>query len=314
MATKFHAPSPWVEIKAAAQGAKSYIAVPFLGKGAAELLSVAADSVLVTRFTREAVRAAQVDPSEVVKFIRRGVSVFNQEDLHAKIYVFPRKAFVGSANASKTSQRLVEACIETTDSDIVRQARDQVRSLASDLITLEYAKSLIPLYPKDGERYFGVPKRTAERRAQEKERFWICPLHKDDIDDHAVRADRLGVKVARATMAADKSTKLDKIFIDGRVPFKESDWLLQRFNSGRGYEFVCPARIVHIEPYRVGRASKAVVYLDVPKRQPNVSSTEVRASLPNLVSKLCYATTNDRQLKAEGDVASVKRLWSAFRA
>lgn len=208
------------------------------------MLPVATGSVLVTRFTREAIKAGQVDPKEVIKLIRKGVSVFNQAYLHAKIYVFPRKAFVGSANASKNSQGLIEACIETTEPAIVQQARNYVRSLDSDLVTLEYAKSMVSLYPKDGERHFGMPRKTELKLKSEQDIFWISPVHEIKFDDEANRADRAGSKVAKAKMAENKSTRLTKILCDNAVEYKEGDWILNRQNVGRGFDFECPGRVV----------------------------------------------------------------------
>lgn len=314
MATKFHAPSPWPEIKAVSKNAKAYIAVPYLGKSASAMLQVAKGSVLITRFTKDAVKAGQVDPREVVKFIRKGVSVFNRADLHAKIYVFPRRAFIGSANASRTSEEKIEACIETTDPAIIRQAKEYVRSLDSDLVTLEYAKSMVDLYPKDGERYFGAPQKTAQQSTQDQTLFWLCPVQEGDIDDEAKQADRTGSKVAKAAMAKDKSTRLSKTFSEGSVPFNEGDWILNRKKVGQGFEFECPGRVVHVARYKVKNGSEAIVYLEHPKRQKSISSTEIRKGHQELVAKLCYPTESERKLRSASDVAKVMRLWSAFRA
>ncbi|MGV0952898.1 MAG: hypothetical protein ACOYBR_01160 [Fluviibacter sp.] len=314
MATKFHAPSPWPEIKAVAKNAKAYIAVPFLGKAAAAMLPVATGSVLVTRFTREAIKAGQVDPRQVIKLIRKGVSVFSQADLHAKVYVFPRRAFIGSANASKTSEGMIEACIETTEQVIVQQARDYVRSLGSDLVTLEYAKSMVNLYPKDGERYFGVPQKTALQRAADQEHFWIVPVYEEDYDDEARRADRAGTISAKAEMSKDKSTRLSRIHSDHAVQYEKGDWILNRQTVGRGFEFECPGRVVHIEPYEGNKGWEAIVYLDHPKRQSSISSTEIRKSHKELVEKLCYSHHRDRKIRSASDVANIKQLWCAFRA
>ena len=51
---------------------------------------------------------------------------------------------MGSPNVSKTSQGLSEACIETTDLGLINDAKSYVKELCGDLITAEFAKSLIP--------------------------------------------------------------------------------------------------------------------------------------------------------------------------
>lgn len=278
------------------------------------MLPVARGSVLVTRFTREAVKAGQVDPREVVKLIRSGVSVFNQRDLHAKIYVFPRKAFVGSANASKTSEGLIEACIETSEPAIIKQSRDYVRSLDSDLVTLEYAKSLVDQYPKDEERYFGAPQNSSRQSTGEFERFWISPVVEEDYDAETRRADRAGTKVAKAAMATNKPTRLTKVLTEGPGEYAIGDWLLNRRRVGRGFEFECPGRVVHVERFEGKAGWNALVYLEHPQRQRNVSSADIRKVAKELVAKLCYPTDADRRLRTASEVAKVKRLWPAFRA
>lgn len=85
MTLKFHAPHPWPQIKKYAAKQKSWVAVPFLGKGSAIDLPITEGSVLVTRFNRESIKAGQVNPSEVLKLINRGVQVYNYSSLHAKV-------------------------------------------------------------------------------------------------------------------------------------------------------------------------------------------------------------------------------------
>lgn len=315
MVIKFRAPSPWQSIKAAAQESRAYVAVPFLGKGAATMLPISSGSVLVTRFTQEAVKAGQVDPREVVKFIRSGVSVFSQADLHAKIYIFPRRIFVGSANVSKTSEGLMEACIETTEPSVVAQAREFVRSLASDLVTLEYAKSLIGMYPEDGERYLGVPKKTARERAADIERFWVSTVEDVSFTAEVRRADRVGSKIAKKVMTGGADTSLEKLLWHGLVPFRLGDWVLSRFKVGRGYKFDCPERVIHTESVPDSDDGASIIYLERIKKQGSLSSTELRASHKELVSKLCFPGDDEpRRLTSARDVAAVKQLWSAFRA
>lgn len=314
MATHFHAPSPWSAIKTCSKGARAFVAVPFLGVGAADMLPISEGSVLVTRFTQEAVKAGQVDPREVVKLLRRGVAVFSRADLHAKIYAFPRRVFVGSANVSKTSEGLQEACIESTESEIVRQARDYVRSIASDLVTLEYAKSLVDDYPKDGERYMGVARKTTRQSNEEKEQFWVISVQEVSLKGHVREADRAGSKRALEAIASNK-TSLEKLVWDGPVIFRPGDWVMSRYAVGRGYEFSCPERVIHIESVPLTEVETSIVYLERIKRQRRVMSTDLRRDHPDLVPKLCVEWRDaQRKVTADRDVVAIKQLWPVFRA
>jgi hypothetical protein len=58
------------------------------------------------------------------------VEVHSVENLHAKVFVAGARALVGSTNVSFTSATgLVEALLETSDREPVRQCRDCVKSL-----------------------------------------------------------------------------------------------------------------------------------------------------------------------------------------
>src|SRR6266567_7372820 len=106
MATEFISARIWPRLRrlAKTRRRRGYVAVPFLGTGAAKRLPLKRGDVLITKFDLATVRAGQVNPSEVVAFIKRGVEVHSVANLHAKVYVFGRVAFVGSANVSASSE------------------------------------------------------------------------------------------------------------------------------------------------------------------------------------------------------------------
>ena len=314
MGMKFHAPSPWESIQKAAEGARAFVAVPFIGKGAAKMLPVSTGSVLVTRFTRESVKAGQVDPREVIKLIRRGVGVFNRPDLHAKVYVFPRRAFIGSANVSRTSAGLVEACLETTDRQTIFEAREFVRSLSSDLVTLEYAKSFVSLYPKDGERYFGVPLRARKAALADSGRFWVSPVERVEFSAEEQEAARLGRVKARKALSESAGRTLVELAWHGRHEFRPGDWVLRRFNAGRGFQFECPERVVYVQPVNGGGGRRRIVFLERMKWQRDLSSAVIRTSHKELVAKLCFEGDRPRRLVSERDISRIRRLWKAFRS
>lgn len=314
MALKFHAPSPWHAIKEAANNSRAQIAVPYLGENAAEMLPVTAGSVLVTRFTRDAIQAGKVDPREVVKFIRRGISVFSQADLHARIYVFARKAFIGSANVSKASEQMVEACLETTDTKTVQASRKFVQSLNANPVTLDYAKSLIDLYPSDGEPKYVAPEKSAEEDHSIKEKLWIVPVGVTEFSDDVKDIDRKGTKNATQQHAETSKTKLEKILCEGKLEFEKGDLALFRYGHKRGFKFDCPGRIIHLEPVGTGKNRDTIAYVELIKWQRSLGSRELRVNHKDLFAKLCYRSDQIKQLDSPADVARVLRLWPAFRA
>lgn len=111
------------------------------------------------------IRQGSTDPKVVVRLIKKGVEVYNQPNLHAKIIVGADVVIVGSANASRRSglwlkkpkravATLKEAEIVTSDASVVSDARRFVSSLfePSKLISPEDAKALVKLFRLDAPK------------------------------------------------------------------------------------------------------------------------------------------------------------------
>lgn len=109
----------------------AFVAVPFVSVGAVRLLPLAKGSVLVACINESSARAGHISPKDLVAMCRRGVQLFDNPKLHAKVYVFPRAAVIGSSNVSRTSRSLLEeACVLLRDPALVAQARQLVQRLA----------------------------------------------------------------------------------------------------------------------------------------------------------------------------------------
>lgn len=109
----------------------AFVAVPFVSVGAVRLLPLAPGSVLVACINKASALAGHVSPKDLVAMRRRGVQLFDNPRLHAKVYAFPRAAVIGSSNVSRTSRNeLEEACVLLQDPVLVRQARELVQGLA----------------------------------------------------------------------------------------------------------------------------------------------------------------------------------------
>lgn len=298
---KFHAPNPWIEIKKWAPKQKSLVAVPFLGKNAANLLPITAGSILVTRFNDETIKSGLVSPIEIIKFLKRGIKVHSDSKLHAKVYVFGKRAFVGSANVSNSSQSSSEACIETNDIQVVQQAREYIASLTSNLVTLEEAKSKLALYPKDGERLFGVKAIKGIQR-----RVWIVPLGKNDFTDEQMDAMNRGIPIAKKKSLDTSKFKLDG-FINDDDRLMVGDWIIQRFNYKSGFLFECPAKIIYIEP--VEGSKENFFFLDKPKRIRDISSTVVKQKMGGKSSIAIYKSSSNRLIKSDKTAQELLWLW-----
>lgn len=122
----------WREITAAAKKAsRADVAVAYFAEGAAELLPLKKGSRLVVDASLRSVRAGASCPDELLKLQSAGVAIYSAPNLHAKVFAFPRQAFIGSVNAShRSASLLTEAVVVTRDLEIVSGVRRFVGDLA----------------------------------------------------------------------------------------------------------------------------------------------------------------------------------------
>lgn len=116
----------WSTVTDACRAAKQPVraAIAYLGVDAPDLLPLGDGDILVTNAGRDALQSGATHPDALATFVERGVDVWSNEWLHAKVLVVGRRAFVGSANASLRSARdLIEAACVLTDPAAVRSAR-----------------------------------------------------------------------------------------------------------------------------------------------------------------------------------------------
>lgn len=127
--------SPWVTVSEAVSEArgKVWAAVAYIGVDGHTALPLKQGDLLVCDCSKQAVRNGSTQLSGVKDFVDAGCSVYSVEGLHAKVVVLPKRAFVGSMNASESSRnRRIEAAFVATDAQVVAEARRFVKDLASD--------------------------------------------------------------------------------------------------------------------------------------------------------------------------------------
>lgn len=127
--------------------AKCMVAVAYFGQGAKKLLPLKAGSVLVVDCDKRSVKGSRTCPFDLLALIRKKVEVHSCSNLHAKVFVFGKRAIIGSCNASKLStDYYLEAAVETTDPSVVSQCRDFIQRLRGDQISPKYAKELCKIW------------------------------------------------------------------------------------------------------------------------------------------------------------------------
>jgi hypothetical protein len=149
MSTDFIHSGIWATLTKAARASsqRCYVAVAYFGKGACKMLPLKEGSRLVVDASDLAVKSGQTCPQDLIDLQAIGVEIYSVRNLHAKVFVLGRAAFIGSANASNRSKnQLVEAVIRTTDRLVIEASRQFVNDLRGQELTPEVLKRLNKIY------------------------------------------------------------------------------------------------------------------------------------------------------------------------
>lgn len=257
----------WKEItRAARAGKRAYVAVAYLGKGAGRLLPLGPGSQLVVDASDAAVKHGQTCPAELNALRKGGVSIYSVANLHAKVFVFGKQAFVGSANASNHSANaLVEAVVRCTDAKVVKAARAFVQSLCGDELGPAEIKRLAKLYrpPKflggTGDGPGNGPKMP---------RLFLAQLVPADLPKGSEAASAKGEKEAKRKLKHRKTHLADDFWRRGDCPFGLGSQVVQVVDEGKGRVMVsAPGKVIHRRKWSNGRRRITFVYLEVARRQ-----------------------------------------------
>ena len=218
---------PWPAITSAVDSANGRVraAIAYFGTDSYELLPLKEGDTLVCDVSEGAVKSGSTNPTALKKFVKRGVDVWSFESLHAKVVVLPKRAFVGSANASRnSSERLFEAVIETTDTDEIRDLRAFVNNLCVkpiDLTELERLEKFVPKRPRPSP-----VARDLLELPEDLDRLEVLSLTKDDWSISETEAWKRGDKEARKKPKRRYSGfQVDNVSVD--EPLEEDLWVVQ---------------------------------------------------------------------------------------
>ena len=256
---------PWPAITSAVDSANGRVraAIAYFGTDSHELLPLKEGDTLVCDVSERAVKNGSTNPTALKEFVDEGVDVWSYEGLHAKVVVLPRRAFVGSANASRnSSERLFEAVIETTDTDEIRDLRAFVNDLCVKPIDLKELTRLKPLIPKR-PRPSPVARDLLEL-PENLDRLEVLSLSKYKWSASEVRAWELGDKKARKEAKRRYSGfRVNEVSVD--KPLDEGLWVVQVVD-GRA---LSPGVVVDASSYR----NAHVVWLARPNKVAKRSFT-----------------------------------------
>lgn len=275
----------WTLLAKSAKSCKSpaYVAVAYFGKEGSKLLPLPAASRLVVDASEHAVKSGQTCPEDLRAELDRGVRVYSVPNLHAKVYVLGRQAFIGSPNVSRSSAgQLIETLIATKEAKVVADARRFVKGLCLHRLTPELLKKLAKLYrPPKGGRFKGR-KRGVDRKAilPRIPRLKLAQLELIDYSAKEQEIHEAGLRVAKRKMTRRPHMGLESFQYIGRIVFSPNDVVIQITDEGNKRSLVSPpGNVIYVRRYRKARGVASFVYLELPKDKRRRDLRKVLGSL-----------------------------------
>jgi len=283
MSTVFITQDIWPQLTKAARGSQQRcaVAVAYFGAGASRLLPLRKGSRLVVDASERAVASGQTCPADLIKLLKRGVSVYSVPNLHAKVFVLGRAAFIGSANvSSRSASQLVEAVIRTTEPSAVRAARQFVQGHCLHELTPTVLKRLTKLYRPPlvpgGKRGKRAARQTFRRPTLP--RLLLAKLHLEDWSERDQALHDAALVVAKKRREHPRSFELESFRCTGKCAYRRGDVVVQVTGEGGGSVLVTPpGNVLHVRTRRDGRRQVSFVYLERPARRRRPVKTLARA-------------------------------------
>ncbi len=314
MPTRFHHTRIWKEITASARKQRGFVAAAYVGKAGYKLLPLRSGSVLVADFSEGAIKSGQTCPDAILDFIRQGVRVFSWQGLHAKVFCFGSKAFVGSTNVSSHSANILkEAVIETTDRATVRSIKDFVLTLIGDEVSELQAKQMRAIYR---------PPMFAGKRAGRKTKhrpqsvIWTIPLVHEDFEEEVERQDKASTPKARKRILNVRRFELDRFHWTGgsfvrRLELNQRVLMVTKHRNGTTW-LSSLARVVYIRRFQVAGRQHALVYVELRRDAKEKNLKRAKQLLGRLGSRLSRLG-HPRRLSDPTEIYSLSQLWHAAR-
>lgn len=243
--------------------ARADIAVAYLGKGGADRLKgLPSGSWLVVNASLAAVKTGATSPSELLKLHSRGVKIYSAETLHAKVYVFPQRVYIGSANiSSNAADKLDEAAVCVTDAALIRKARKFVH----DLPKVWLGPKELALLEKEYRPPRVVGARGRRAGAIRGPKVWFETFAREDPPLGSEKELATRTKTAKAKLQDARFFDTDSLWYRGNQRYREGDTVVIVDQVGGNRKLVCPpGRVISAFQWSNGNTSRWFAILEVP--------------------------------------------------
>lgn len=273
MSTAFITQDIWPQLTKAVRGSRQpcAVAVAYFGAGAGSLLPLPKGSHLVVDGSERAVASGQTCPADLSKLVKRGVRVYSVPNLHAKVFVLGRAAFVGSANVSnRSASQLIEAVVRTTEPIVVRDAQRFVRENCLHELTPTVLNQLAKLYRPPlvpgGKRGKKTPKATFRRPTLP--RVLLAQLQLEEWSETDQATHDRALVVANKRRKHPRSFELESFRLEGKCIHERGDVVIQVTDEGSGRVLVTsPGTVLHVRTRHDGKQQVSFVYIERPAQR-----------------------------------------------
>jgi hypothetical protein len=247
------------------------VAVAYFGAGASRLLPLPKGSRLVVNASERCVASGQTCPADLIKLVKRGVAVYSVTNLHAKVFVLERAAYIGSANVSNNAaSKLVEAVIRTTEPGIVRAARKFVQQHCLHELTPSVLKRLAKLYrpPLIPGREGGKRQGNTKSTSPSLPRLILTQTESENWSKRDQALHDAAMAVAKKRRERPRSFELESFRVTGRCIYQRGDVaILVNDEGGKDRLVAPPGNVLHVRTWLDSGKPVSFVYLERPARR-----------------------------------------------
>ena len=273
MSTVFIRQGIWPQLTKAVSGSRQpcAVAVAYFGAGASRLLPLPKGSRIVVDASERSIASGQTCPADLITLVKRGVTIYSVSNLHAKVFVIGRAAYIGSTNVSiRSASQLVEAVIRTTESSAVRAARRFVNDHCLHELTPEMLKQLAKIY-RPPQVLGGKRVKKQVRQSSRRPTLPRVLLAQLELITYSERDQHLhdsGFVVAKRRRQHPRSFELESFRVTGKCAYQRGDVVIQVTDEGSGDVLVTPpGNVLHVRTRRDGNRRVSFVYLERPIRR-----------------------------------------------
>ena len=273
MSTEFVSQAIWPTLTKATRGLRHRcaVAVAYFGAGAARLLPLPKGSRLVVDASERSVASGQTCPADLIILLKRGVTVYSVANLHAKVFVLGRAAYIGSANvSSRSASHLVEAVIRTTEVEVVSAARQFVQEHCLHELSPTVLKRLAKLYrpPLMPGGKPGKPRQEMTSKRPSLPRLLLAQLHLEDWSEQDQALHDAAMLVAKTRREHPRSFEMESFRNTGRCAYQRGDVVIQVTDEGSGNVLVTPpGNVLHVRTRHDGNGLVSFICLERPLRR-----------------------------------------------